>query len=277
MQIITDSAALLNRREGTAIGVDVIPLSVIVDGHNYLDLEELDGPGLLDIIEQGHFPTTSQPSVGDTLEVLQKHAGQEILYITMADGISGTYQSALSAREMMEHPDAVHILNSRTLCGPQRYLVEKAVVLAQCGKSAPEIIEALQECQNSARSFLIPQDFGFLKRGGRISSVSATLGGMLHVVPLVCHSLDGLTLNKFGIKRTYQGALKAVTGGLEVPGDGSGYRISISHACACEKAQEAAALLSRCFPGAELEVLALSPLFITHGGPGCVAIQSIKK
>ena len=65
----------------------------------------------------------------------------------------------------------------------------------------------LQACQNSARSFLIPQDFGFLKRGGRISSVSATLGGMLHVVPLVCHSLDGLTLEKFGIKRTYQGAV----------------------------------------------------------------------
>ena len=277
MQIITDSVALLSRQEGITMGVDVIPLSVIVNGHSYLDLEELDGPSLIEIINQGHFPTTSQPSVGETLEVFQKYAHEEIFYITMADGISGTYQNARAARKMMECPDAIHILNSRTLCGPQRYLVEKAIVLAQHGKSPLEIIQALQASQNSARSFLIPQDFGFLKRGGRISSVSATLGGMLHVVPLVCHSLDGLTLEKFGIKRTYQGALKAIVGALSLPKGGSGYRISISHACAPEKAQEALSLLSQHFPDAELEVLALSPLFITHGGPGCVAVQSIKK
>ena len=130
MQIITDSAALLSRQEGITMGVDVIPLSVIVNGRSYLDLEELDGPSLIEIINQGHFPTTSQPSVGETLEVFQKYAHEEILYITMADGISGTYQNARAARKMMECPDAIHILNSRTLCGPQRYLVEKAIVLA---------------------------------------------------------------------------------------------------------------------------------------------------
>ena len=71
MQIITDSAALLSRQEGITMGVDVIPLSVIVNGRSYLDLEELDGSSLIEIINQGHFPTTSQPSVGETLEVFQ--------------------------------------------------------------------------------------------------------------------------------------------------------------------------------------------------------------
>ena len=142
------------------MGVDVIPLSVIVNGHSYLDLEELDGPSLIEIINQGHFPTTSQPSVGETLEVFQKYAHEEIFYITMADGISGTYQNARAARKMMECPDAIHILNSRTLCGPQRYLVEKAIVLAQHGKSPLEIIQALQASQNSSRDVYKRQSLG---------------------------------------------------------------------------------------------------------------------
>ena len=87
MQIITDSAALLSRQEGITMGVDVIPLSVIVNGHSYLDLEELDGPSLIEIINQGHFPTTSQPSVGETLEVFQKdllyhHGGWHLRYLS---------------------------------------------------------------------------------------------------------------------------------------------------------------------------------------------------
>ena len=76
------------------------------------------------------MPTSSQPAIGEVVAMYEQHPEEEILNIAMADGLSGTYNSAVAAAGMCENADRITVLNTRTLCGPHRYLVEKALEMA---------------------------------------------------------------------------------------------------------------------------------------------------
>ena len=80
----------------------------------------------------------------------------------MSAGLSGTYDSACSARSSVDNKEKVHVFNSKTLCGPHRYMVEKASELSKENKTVDEIIEVLDEASETEISFLIPFDFSFL-------------------------------------------------------------------------------------------------------------------
>ena len=92
------------------------------------------------------------------MEVFEKYPDEELLVINMVDGLSGTYQSTLGVKESMDHPEHIHVMNSMTLCGPQRYLVEKAVRLRDEGLSLEDIKKELYKSIAGEVSFLIPQE-----------------------------------------------------------------------------------------------------------------------
>ena len=136
----------------------------------------------------------------------------------------------------------------------------------------------VDEGANNCESFLIVQDFGFLRRGGRLTPLAAKFGEALRVKPVLCQTADGKRLDAYGISRTINGAAKKVMHHLQkkVPAGGENYLISISHARVLEDAQEIANVLQQAFGKAKVEIIDLSPAFITQGGPGCIAIQYIK-
>ena len=135
VHIITDTSALFTVAEGNDMGVHVIPLCVSIQDEHYRDLC-FDTSSFLEKVRSGGIPTTSQPPIGDVLAAYEEHGDEEILNICMADGLSGTYQTALMAKEQAPNADSITVLNSQTLCGPHRYLVEKAVKLRDEGKKA---------------------------------------------------------------------------------------------------------------------------------------------
>lgn len=275
VRILSDTSALFTVEEGEQMGLQVVPLSVTIDNHTYLDLQEIDGAGLIQLIEKGHFPTSSQPSVGETMQAYEAAQGEEILYLTMADGLSGTYQSACGAREQMEPNGRIHVLNTRTLCGPHRYLVQRALHEARKGLHAREIIAQLRHSIDHSLSFLIPNDFEFLRRGGRLSSFSAAIGGMLKIVPVVRQNEEGDRLVNFAMKRNFKGAVDAISKAMQRFIHSEEDPIYISHACAPDLAQRAYDALRALFVRNPIEILPLSPVFVTQGGPRCVAIQTI--
>ena len=128
----------------------------------------------------------------------------------MADGLSGTYQTACSAREMSENKESITVINSKTLCGPHRYMVEKAQKMKLAGCSKDEIVQWLEYAIEHGESFLIPQDFDFLRRGGRLTPVAAAIGSVLKLKPIMTLTEDCKQLDKFGIKRTMKAAAGAV-------------------------------------------------------------------
>ena len=207
----------------------------------------------------------------------EKYEDSEIINISMADGLSGTYQSACSAKEMLEDSSKVTVVNSKTLCGPHRYMVEKAQAMKEAGCSAKEIIEWVEMIKDKTESFLIPQDFDFLRRGGRLTPMAAKFASVLNLRAIMTQTPDGCRLDKFGMKRSMKLAMKAVVDHLEEVKVDAKHIIYVSHARAEEDAKKAVAMLKERFADVEVQMLELGAAFVTQGGPQCVAIQYIEK
>lgn len=282
IQIISDSGTLYSQVEAEKKGLYIIPLSVIVDHKSYRDYDTITSTGLLKMIEEKKIPSTSLPSVGERIELYDKltKKGDPVIDITIASGLSGAYQSALMAKEECDHPELIHVVNSHTLAGPLRALVDQAHTMAEKNKSVEQILAMLEKSIQTEVSFLIPQDFSFLKRGGRVSSMEAGIGGFLKLLPVMMRTKkpnsDESHLENFALVRTMKKAFAKMADKMKKEGVGDGYFIFISHAHNIEEALKAKTYFSAEFPQAKIVILPLSPAFITQGGPKCLAIQAIK-
>ena len=182
VQIITDSSTLYTPDEAKALGFESVPLCVNIGDFEGRDLL-IDMEDYYDRIRKGGIPKSSQPPIGDVVDVYEKYEGHEIINISMADGLSGTYQSACGAREMVDNKENITVFNTKTLCGPHRYMVKKALEMKNAGKTAKEILAWLDKAKDVQESFLIPQDFAFLRRGGRLTPMAATFASTLKLKP----------------------------------------------------------------------------------------------
>lgn len=276
VRIVTDSSVLYTKEEAEKMGFEVMPLCISIgdleDRDMIVDMDEFYGR-----IAKGEHPKSSQPPIGEVLEVYEKYAEDEIINIAMADGLSGTYQSAAGTAQMVENGEKITVFNSKTLCGPHRYMVEKAQKMKEAGSSAKEILAWLEYAAEHHESFLIPQDFDFLRRGGRLTPASATIGSILKLKPIMTQTPDGKQLDKFAIKRTMKAAFATVIDHLKKKALDEKHIIYVSHARALSDAQHAMELLKEAFPKVELQLLELGAAFVTQGGPKCVAIQYIEK
>lgn len=276
VQIITDSSTLYRIDEAQEAGFEAVPLCVSIGDWDGRDLH-MDYDRFYDTIETGLNPKSSQPPIGDVVEAFEKYPEAEIINISMADGLSGTYQSACSAREMVGNKENITVVNTKTLCGPHRYMVQMAQKMKEEGKTKKEILEWLEKKIEETESFLIPQDFGFLRRGGRMTSTAAAIGSVLKLKPILTLTPDGKRLDKFGIKRTFSSAIKSIMDYLEPKKLGRDHILYVVHARAQKDAQYVAEQFRKVYPEMEIQMYELSHAFITQGGPQCVAIQYIRK
>ena len=165
IRIIADSSTMYSPLDAKEKGFDVAPLTVTINGESYRELDEISGEEFVQKVRDGHMPKSSQPSVGEVLALYDQYRDDEILNISMADGLSGTYSSAVAAAQQSRNTKGITVLNTRTLCGPHRYLAEVASKLAAIGWTKEKIIERLEEMMKNCKSFLLPNDFDFLRRG----------------------------------------------------------------------------------------------------------------
>ena len=277
IRIVADTSTLYSTAQASAAGFDVSPLSVTINGQSYREFDEISAEEFVEIIRQGHLPVSSQPAIGEVAALYERYKDDEIINLALADGLSGTYRSAVAAAELAENPQKITVVNTRTLCGPHRYLVEMAVKLAQEGLNAEEIVKIVEEKMNTAKSFLIPADFDYLRRGGRLSPLVSYVGQAANLVPIMTQTEDGCRLAVAGVRRGFNHAIQFVEKALVKYGIGAGWRVCITHAAVPEMAQKAMDTLKNTFPNCVFEVYPLSPAFITQGGPGCVAVQVIKE
>ena len=276
VRIISDTSTLYSTSQAREAGFAVSPLSVTIAGRTYREFDEISSDAFVDIIAQGHMPTSSQPAIGEVSALYEEFAGEPILNIAMAHGLSGTWQSAAAAAQLCDNCDDITVLNTRTLCGPHRHLVEGAVKLAQEGEGLESILDWLNERMDSAKSYLIPADFDYLRRGGRLSPLVSHVGKLAGLAPVMTQTDDGTRLTVAGIRRGFRHAVKYVVETLVKAGIGAGWKVYISHAAAPDRAEMALEQLKAAMPGAEYEIVPLSPAFITQGGPKCMAIQYVK-
>ena len=276
VRIVSDTSTLYSTTQAKEAGFRVSPLSVTIAGKTYREFDEITSEEFVEIIRQGHMPTSSQPAIGEVEQLYREYPEDEIVNVAMAHGLSGTYMSAVAAADLGENAEDITVVNTRTLCGPHRYMVEQAVAMAKTGASLEELLAWLNKRMDTAKSFLIPADFDYLRRGGRLSPLVSHVGKLAGLAPVMTQTDDGTRLTVASIKRGFKAAVKYCVDALQKQGVGKGWKVYISHAAAPEKADQALEMLKAVMPEAEYEIVPLSPAFITQGGPKCMAIQYVE-
>ncbi len=279
VRIVTDTSSMFTPETGKEHGLTVFPLNVTIAGKTYQDMVDIKTPEFVDIINQGNIPTSSQPSPADIIEVYEEATAENpIIHIAICDGLSGAYQSACGIRETMDNKEHIHVFNTATLCGPQWVMVRAAVKMAAEGASVEEIITMLEDMRAHQKSILLPQDFGYLRRGGRLSPAAATVGALLKMVPVMTQTSDGRQLARVGIARNFRKAAEMGMTAFDKEGiaDVEDCIITCSHSLNKEQAQEILDMLKEKYPNCkEYHLFDLTPAFTVQGGPLCVAFQFV--
>ena len=276
MKIITDTASLYTPEEAQKLGITVIPACVLIDDKAYRDYEDITSENFLEAVVSGATPTSSQPAIGDVLDIFE-NIQEDVLHLSLGDGLSGAYQNAVGAKNCLDDNEHIHVIDTKTLAGPQHYLVQKALKLKEDGFKIEKIKEELQKSIASSVSFVIPADFNFLKRSGRLTPIAAQISALIKIVPVMTQTSDKKRIEPFVIKRSVKSAVEAIIKHLKFLQVDDKYIITISHAGAAEKATQVLQQFKTHFENASFELFSLSPALITHGGPGCIVIQAIMK
>lgn len=271
MKIMTDTGSLLSIEKARQLDVELIPLQVEIKGKNYRDYFEISSQDYIQAI-QSAIPQSSQPAIGDVMKAFEAHP--DGLYIAMTSGLSSTFVSAKAL--MTSDFPSLTVFNSKTLAGTQQYLVELAARLSS-SLDKDAIIERMEQCLSQCKSYLIPVDFDYLKRNGRLSGMAAMMSGLLKIKPIVFHIPGMEKLEKFGVARTWSHAIDDIISDMKKAQVQATHKVYVSHGDNLPVAQLFKQKLEDAFANIEVVLNLLSPVMITQGGPGCVSVQYILK
>ena len=184
VRIITDSGSDILPDE--IEGLTVLPLTVAFGTTVYHDGVDLTHEQFFDLLaESKESPMTSQVPPYDYEQAFKEVVGpdDEAVVITLSSEVSGTYESAIAAAEEFE--GKVSVVDSLQVSVGTRLLVEMALQMVEQGASAEEIVARLEEVKGQIKLYALLDTLEYLRRGGRISNVSAALGTLLSIKPVV--------------------------------------------------------------------------------------------
>ena len=278
--IVTDTTSAMNKEIAAAHGIELISLSVIVDGQEYKDQVDISTEQLYDYLKDGKTPSTSQPNTGyliEKMEAWQKENHEAIIVVTCSADLSGTNNGFHLAKDTVGL-DNVYIYDSRQVGAPVMDMAIRAKQLADEGKDVDEIFKVLEEKTKHSFSFLYPDNFDQLSRSGRLSPMAARMASMLKIKALLCLDEQGKSVDKYSMSRTEVKVLKAITDKFHKLGvNAEKYKIYISHADNIVFAKKAKLLLQTTFHGIEVEINNLPAVLTCHGGLACCALHSTYK
>ncbi|GAA0114843.1 DegV family protein [Clostridium senegalense] len=183
IKIITDSTCDIPKEIVEKYDIEVIPQIINVDGQSYLDGVEITLPTLLEKMEKSNeFPKTGQINPHRFVEIYEGYLkeGYKIVAIHMSSKMSGTYQSALVAKDLLETED-VFIIDSQAVCAALGVLVLKAAILRDKGLTAKEIYDETLDTVDKVRSITCFQSLTNLIKGGRLSKTAGAIGSFLGI------------------------------------------------------------------------------------------------
>ncbi|WP_040214482.1 DegV family protein [Clostridium polynesiense] len=282
--IMTDSCCDLPREYIEKNNIPFVSLTCRFKNEEYKDDfgTSLDYKTFYEGMREGEVPKTSQPNAEAFYKVLKeiidKH--NDILYICVSSGLSGTYNSANIAKNMIkdEYPEArLEIVDILTASLGQGLMVMKALEMKEQGASLDEVLGYLENTKLKLNTYIIVDDLNHLKRGGRISTAAAIVGSMLSLKPVLTLNDEGkvLVIRKAkGRKSGINELAKYVIEKVENPEENY---ITICHGDSeadAERLKEA--ILKEVTPKG-ISINFIGPVVGTYGGPGALAVFFIGK
>ncbi|SOC45014.1 DegV family protein [Salinicoccus kekensis] len=273
MKLFADSCSDMTLEETKRRGIEVLPLTITIDDENYRDQLDISSEEVLQAIRDGKRPTTSQANPENFVEKFTPYVekGESILYIAFSSELSGTYQSAVIAKDtiMDEYPEAdITLIDTKAASYGLGMIVERASDDIQNGLSKEDVIENVKKNVRNVRHFFTVNDLDYLAQGGRLSKGSAFLGGLLNIKPLL-HMEDGklVPLEKHrGIKKVFSSMVNHLNE------DNVKGRAHIVHANALESAEQLKEKLLAETGLEEVNISMIGPTISSHTGNGTVAL-----
>lgn len=208
VRIITDTTCDIVPEQWQVLGIDVVPLNIEFDDCTYKDRIELSPDDLYEKLSSlDHLPKTSQPAPGAFLDLYNKYPEEEIVVLPLSKGLSGTYQSALLAKEISERED-IYVVDTNFTSQGLRWMVYEAIKMRDEGKSASEIAEAIQEMKDHIRLIAIVDKLDYLYKGGRISEAAMLAGNFIKLHPII--GLENGKISMFSKARGKKQAVKEI-------------------------------------------------------------------
>ena len=270
--IVTDSTAYLPKDTVHEYDITVIPLMVNFGQESYKEGVDIVNEQFYPrLASEKNLPTTSQPVVGELVVAFEKllETHDSVIGIFLSSGLSGTANSAETAARMVGGD--ISIIDTKITSAGQAQMVLRACAMIAEGKSKEEIVTDLMEMRETITAYFVVDSLEHLHRGGRVSGVSAALGSLLQVKPILTVNEGKLEL--FEKVRTRKKALARV---IELTRENTDatkpLHISVVYAHNPDDAKAFHAQVQEAFPNATTDMAELGPVIGTHVGPGLLAV-----
>ncbi len=275
MQIVTDSGFDLSNQQLNDSKINTLPLKITLSGITYRSGVDIDKEGFYRLLENtDDMPITSTPSPGEFLEIYKSVAEKDpdILSIHISSGLSGTYNSAVTAAKQMSDAN-ITLVDTRSLSVEMGWQVE-AAIRAVAAKLPIEKIQALMDqIQGQTEIVFTLPNLSYLIHGGRISHLKGLLASLLGIKPLIgVDKADGKYYDR-GRARTFKNAIKAIPTYITSKfQEGTAIRAQIGHAGNPEAAEALREATEKLFQCEWLPTCSISPVLGAHTGRGLVGL-----
>ena len=280
--ILTDSNSGITQAQAKELGIFVEPMPFYINGQLYYEDIDLSQDEFYEKLTQGGEITTSMPITGNLMDnwdrILEDY--DELVYIPMSSGLSSSCATAKMLSD--DYDGRVVVVDNQRISVTQKLSALEAKKLADMGKSAQEICDALMENKSLSTIYITVDTLEYLKKGGRLTPAVAAIGSLLKIKPVL--SIYGEKLDKYSMaltvkaaKQTMIEALKKDMADVLHTDNLDDVVISVAHTQNQEAAEKFKEELLQEFPGKEIWVDPLSLSVSCHIGPGALACTVTKK
>lgn len=277
--IITDSCSDLPLWYVEQKDIPIVNFTFNFKGKEYKDDfgQSISHSEFYKAVRAGEMPTTSQINAQTFVDFFEKYIKQDtsIIYMCFSSALSGTYNSAVMARQMLleKYPHAdISIIDTKAASMGQGLLVHYALDLQEQGASKQEIVDWIEANKLKLAHWFTVEDLGHLKRGGRLSGAAAFVGTILNVKPVLHVDNEGRlvpVVKAKGRKKSLKILLEKMEATIVEP---ENQTIFISHGDSVDDAYYLAAMIKEKFTVKDVVINHIGPVIGSHSGPGTIAL-----
>ncbi len=275
VKIVTDTLSDITSDLAEELGITVVPLYVRFGENIYRDRIDITSEEFYRrLVSEANLPSTTQPTPKDFLQVYEALAKEtdEILVIVVSSGLSGTYQSATQAKEMMEGRCRIEVVDSLSVAMNMGLIVISTVNAVKNGANLDEAADLARRAIPRSHLIAYFDTLKYLAKGGRIGKASGLLGSLLSVKPILTirdgemAPLTRVRSLNAGLDYVYNYA--ASFSNIEL--------MAVEHATTPDNADQLVERLGEIYPKERIYRSVISPVIGTYSGPNALAVTILE-
>jgi DegV family protein with EDD domain len=276
--VVADTTAYLPRDLVERRGIQLVSLYVNWEDQSEREADMPNFDAFYDRLRTtDRLPTTSQPSIGDFIDVYEPliDQGRDVVSVHISGGISGTVESARQAKEQLAESkgvDRITVVDSESAAGGMGLVALAGARTAQTGASAEEVVERMREARAALKMWFAVDTLEYLRRGGRIGAASAWLGSALKIKPILTLEQEITPIER--VRTGAKAVRRLVEYAEQLHADGS-HAWVVQHIQAPEESARLIEEVQHIMGRPALFISEVGPVLGTHVGPGLLGVGGV--